>query len=501
MRAFDSYVLAAVVCVLSTSCSFQERDVDHNTGLSVEFVPDETNLVRNPLSGWVLYDDANDYVSVAADYWRAQDAAASRFGSIFYWRSRWSELEPEEGEYAWEQDENFKELIKGALDRGLKLAFHIYVDGQDNIYNGTPDFVREAGAEGYPVHRLWDPEGVDNNWTPYADDPVFQEKFSNFIRAFAEEFDEPSKVDFIDGFNLGWWGEGHHIRYKDSGNKAQVFQWITDLYGNNFKKVILVTNFGTEMGIDMEKRFAIEKHGYIIRRNSLGSTWFRDVEIETVMSLFPEVAFISEGCYWGGYSDEYQPWSEDPLYKDVFRSWPDYYRQVYDDAIRSRANTLDLREIKETQGWTKRALDLVKAFVSNGGYRLSPLKVTFPETIFSGERFTISHTWRNSGVGVCPNNNIRWNYKYKVAFAFMDVDSKEIRCIAVDHDAEPSVWMKGKDTHYDFTSAIDLPSGDYIMSLAIVDTSLDRLAPGLNLAVKDGCFHDGWLEISEVAVR
>ena len=45
-----------------------------------------------------------------------------------------------------EHDENFKALIQGALARGLKLAFRVYIDGQDNIHNGTPDFVREAGA-------------------------------------------------------------------------------------------------------------------------------------------------------------------------------------------------------------------------------------------------------------------------------------------------------------------------------------------------------------------
>ena len=102
---------------------------------------------------------------------------------------------------------SIKALIQGALDRGLKLAFRVYIDGQDNIHNGTPDFVREAGAKGYAVHKLWDPANENNNWTPYADDPVFQEKFGNFIRAFAKEFDNPEQVDFIDAYNLGWWGE------------------------------------------------------------------------------------------------------------------------------------------------------------------------------------------------------------------------------------------------------------------------------------------------------
>ena len=161
----------------------------------------------------------NDYVAQANTYWNQQGAAAEKYASIFYWRSRWSELEPEEGKYAWEHDENFKALIQGALDRGLKLAFRVYIDGQDNIHNGTPDFVREAGAKGYAVHKLWDPANENNNWTPYADDPVFQEKFGNFIRAFAKEFDNPKQVDFIDAYNLGWWGEGHHVQYLNNNNK------------------------------------------------------------------------------------------------------------------------------------------------------------------------------------------------------------------------------------------------------------------------------------------
>ena len=97
---------------------------------------------------------------------------ARRFSSIFYFRVRWSALEPQEGQYAWNHDENIKALLQGALDRGLKLAFCVYVDGQDNIENATPDFVREAGAQGYASHRLWDPEDVYNNWTPYADGGV-----------------------------------------------------------------------------------------------------------------------------------------------------------------------------------------------------------------------------------------------------------------------------------------------------------------------------------------
>lgn len=490
--------LSALLAISCTPSGAQDADTPP---AAVEFEPDMTSLVRNPMTGWALYDDANDYVADAAEYWDDQNVIAEKFGSIFYWRSRWSELEPEEGKYAWDCDENFKALIQGALDRGLKLAFRVYIDGQDNIYNGTPDFVRTAGAEGYPSHRLWDAEGVDNNWTPYADDPVFQEKFSNFIRAFAEEFDDPSRVDFIDAYNLGWWGEGHHVRYKDPANKNAVYKWITDLYSDNFRNVILVTNFGTEMGYDIEKMYAIDQKGFIIRRDSMGSTWFLDADVKTVLSTFPQTAFIAESCYWGGYSDSYQPWNTDPVYKDVYKGWRDFYEQAYEDAIRSRANVLDLREATESRGWTRKALDLVEAFMVNGGYRLTPVRLSFPEEFASGETVTISHTWRNSGVGVCPNNNIRWNYKYKVAFALIDKESGAVADIMRDDRAEPSAWLKGNDVTYDFSTSTDVPAGNYLLCTGIVDTSSDETVPALNLAVENGTFRDGWLVLKEIKIK
>ena len=89
-------------------------------------------------------------------------------------------MEPEEGKYAWIYDENYKKLIQGALDRGLKLCFRIYNNGQDNLRAGTPEYVRHAGAKGYTVKGL-----KGDLWTPYPDDSVFQEKLEKFVEAFA----------------------------------------------------------------------------------------------------------------------------------------------------------------------------------------------------------------------------------------------------------------------------------------------------------------------------
>ena len=500
MKVSDNMFLLIMLLIM-VSCSDVSVPNDTNDLAEAVFVPDLTSLVRNPMSGWTLYDDANDYVADSEKYWISQDMAARRFASIFYWRGRWSSLEPQEGIYAWDVDDNFKSLIQGALDRGLKLAFCIYVDGQDNIYNATPDFVREAGAQGYPSHRLWDLEGVDNNWSPYVDDPIFQAKFSNFIKAFAEKFDNPDIVDYVDAFNLGWWGEGHHIKYLNQANKTTVYKWITELYGENFSKIILVTNFGTEMGVEVERKLAVQDQGYIVRRNSLASTWFRDTEIKTLQTFFPETAFVAEGCYWGGNEDTYQPWCDDPLYKDVFTYWDDFYQQSYNDAIRGRANTLDLREVPETKGWTHRALNLVKDFVSKGGYRLTPVIVRWTDEVKLSSEVRIQHTWRNSGVGVCPNNNRRWNYKYKVAFALTDLATDAVAYKYVDDKVEPSVWLYGNDTEYESSFVPDVPPGTYNLKVCIADTSKEGNPPGLSMAVKSIDLCGGWLPIGKLTIK
>ncbi len=334
---------------------------------------------------------------------------------------------------------------------------------------------------------------------PYADDPVFQEKFGNFIRAFAKEFDNPEQVDFIDAYNLGWWGEGHHVQYLNNNNKFKVYQWITDLYAENFKNVLLVVNFGTEIGFEYEKRLAIDKHDFLTRRDGIGSYWFQDAEVNIINSLFPQKAFIAEGCYWGGNSDSYQPWNTDPLYADKFKSWSDFYAQAYKDAIRGHANTLDLREATETRGWITHAKDLVKDFISNGGYRLTPIQIEYPASVQMGNTLSIKHTWRNSGVGVCPNNNKRWNYKYKVSFALLDPESHEIKQRITDENAEPSAWIKGTDKTYKTGESLIVPAGQYILAVAITDDTQNQ-KPGLNLAVKNGKFINDWLQIGTIQI-
>lgn len=476
-----SYFILAVFVFLF-SCSNKKTE-------TYIFEADTTSLIRNPCMGWGVYDDANDEVQDADEYWREQDKYARKYASFFYVRWRWSDMEPQEGRYAWLYDENYKKLIQGAVDRGLKLCFRVYNHAQDNLRASTPDFVREAGAKGFLTN-----DGR-NHWTPYIDDSVFQAKLSNFVEAFAKEYDDPGLVDFVDGVNVGYWGECHGLELQDGSeqSKEAFFDWITNLYSSNFKKVILVLPFGSNFTFEREKRIAIDGRGYAMRRDGLGSMWFQDTEREITQMMYGKTLLVGESCWWGANPDAFK---NDTRYE--LNTWRDVYELTCDQALSYHFNTLDLRERFETRGWCEKAEDLVWEFIRRGGYRIYPSSITAPVTASVGDSIVIEHSWKNIATGYLPNNNIKWNYKYKVCFALVDESGNQLGSW-IDADAEPSSWLYNTESGYSFR--LKLPDdlvGVYRLMVAIVDTRTG-MSP-INLAVDQHCV-DGWLSIGDIHIK
>ena len=59
------------ICMNLTACSEKNSGGDNlqSGDEIISFEPDLNTLIRNPASGWTLYDDANDYVAQANTYW------------------------------------------------------------------------------------------------------------------------------------------------------------------------------------------------------------------------------------------------------------------------------------------------------------------------------------------------------------------------------------------------------------------------------------------------
>lgn len=489
--------------------------------VTVRFCPDTTEVIDNPLCGWVMYLGRNwdenfweeqGYDNMPADSGRIA-VKVSDYASVAYLRTSWSSMEPEEGKYFWKDPDNrLSRLVRSVLNRGMKIAFRIVVDGRDQGAN-TPEFVFDAGARYY----LQD-ESLPSQKTPFPQDPVFRKHYGEFIEAFADEFNDPDKTAFIDGYGLGKWGEGHNVVY-EPGNavsdstsyyKEDTMEWITGLYSRTFTKVPLFINYHRHIGAPVSEgrqvnpdsehllQIAID-NGYGLRADSFGMNnqdWgYNDWERSFVKEWAFRVPVIMEGGWIVGQHS----WWKDPA---GYRTPKDVRIGEFVTSREEKVNMMDFRAGKETASWFYDAFDYVKRFVAEGGYRLYPVEVTAPLKIRNGKPLTISHKWTNIGWGYCPNNIRQWDYKYRVAFALVDADGRVVATF-IDYSSDPSQWLKGNVSEYDFSfTPENVPRGKYTLAIGIVDTSKEDNPVGIRLSLpEDDLLEGGWAEIFPVVAR
>ncbi len=491
------FLLFANILIAQT-VSTEDSTIPGNYIVTIQ--PETQKLVRNPMSGWAIYGSAG----VASDFWTQLDkisvpilgttVKASDYASILYIRTGWADLEPQEGVYAWDNNAIVKMLIDGAKARGLKLAFRIVEDSRDKHRNFTPTYVRDAGAQGYVTQT-----GSVSVWSPYPDDPIFQAKYEKFIKAFAAKFDDPDVVDFVDGYGLGKWGESHSVLYLNAANRQSVFDWITNLYLNSFKKVPLAINYhrligtGSEWGSpDPDSKTLLNSafsKGYMLRHDAFGMTsYYQSYEKGIVTQWFPTRPVIMEG----GWCVNTMNYSIDPR---GYKTAADVRQGEYDDSKEAHVNVMDFRAGGEVQSWFSDGYSLVKSFIAEGSYRLYPDKLSLPKTVTNNTTIKIVHRWNNLGWGYCPNNLPQWNQKYKVAFALLNKMEDSVVSIYVDTNSDPSKWIKGTATNYEFSTLVkDVPVGTYTWAVAIVDVTKNN-AVGLKISAINNITSSGWLKL------
>lgn len=474
----------------------------------VVFQPDTTRILRNPLSGWVLYMgrnwDASTYSRLHYDQMPTSEGSyvnVADYASACYIRTSWAAMEPKEGEYFWNDPESrLSQLLRSMRQRGLQLAFRIVVDSYDQGQN-TPLYVRDCGAKGIYNKN-------NNSWSPYPDDPVFQKKYAKFIKAFAKEFDDDSKVAFVDAFGLGKWGESHGLRYANYSNKNKVFDWITSLYQNTFVHVPLLINYHRLVGdtiswaapnseSDSLLCSAINK-GYSLRHDAFGMTdyyqqWERDFakRFTFVRPIIFEGGWITGGQhrYWIDSCGKYR------------KGHPEDVRDgEMEAAEEAHVNMMDFRVGDETVSWFGKAFNLVKYFATHGGYRLYPQIVTYDKTIHVGNPIRISAKWKNIGWGYCPTNIPQWNQKYKLGYALCDSHNRVVKRW-VDIHSDLSTWLPNRAMNNKTVLRTDgMKTGRYSLLTAIVDVTKQN-NPAIEIAVDRNLFVNGWLKLGEITLK
>ncbi len=462
-----------------------------------------TGLIRNPGMGWVLYCDAfgqmtdstipdiNKCVNNPTLFWQAFDnSGATAKATTFYIRAPWSFYEPAAGQYSWNNtSSNFSVLVQGALDRGLRIAFRVYVDSQDSYQQATPEYVRVAGAKGY----------TNTFWTPYVNDQVFLNKLNTFIAAFGAKYNDPTKVDFIDAMGLGAWGEGHNMRVDSTqpGNINSSVMTIAQYYRDAFPSILLGGQQGGPLASAAESLAQSNKYD-ILRRDSIGmAQYFTQADKNYYVNrlLTFGIPLFSENG-WNYFAHDFTGYMN--RNGNPFSNIRDMLAYSLNDAKAARANTFDLRVPEDAIEWMKN-VDLVDDFIVNGGYRFVPVNFTAPTSIVSNEYITVQSNWKNTAIGKLPNDRTAWNYKYKVAYSLLNKSTKQPVFTSVTN-IDPSEWLKGNNYQYDTPISFgNVANGVYDLAYAIVDTSRGNV-PAINLAVTDPVTSTGWYLINQVSV-
>lgn len=475
--------------------------------VKVSFSADTARVLRNPLNGWVMYMGRN----WDADFWtqkgydtmptniEGQTVRVSDYANTCYVRTSWNSMEPEEGKYFWNDSESrLNKLFKSVLGRRMKLAFRIVVDARDQGQN-TPLYVRDAGAKGFYDH---------GNWSPYPDDSVFQAKYSKFIRAMAHAFNDADKVDFIDAYGLGKWGEAHGVKYADYHNKERVFQWITSLYASAFTQVPLIINYHRLVGDTISwaapnerSRALLESainKGYSLRHDAFGMTeYYGHWERNFASDFRYKRPIIMEGGWITGGHHRY--W-RDPSNRYHEHHSEDVRKGEYADASEAHVNMMDLRVGDETASWFGKSFDLVKRFIKEGGYRLYPSSATYNNKVERGGSISITVLWENMGWGYCPTNIPQWHQRYKVGYALADSDGILVKQWT-DEESDLSQWLKDKPYHGQMRLSIqDIPRGNYTLLTSLVDVSKGG-KPGIEIAVKEDRMMNGWVILGKLKIH
>ena len=528
-----SLALITSTLFIGTSCS--DKDDLDATGYSwnvagnkiVNIKPERSKFLRNPLQGWNIYTGIGS--GMMDNFWDIYDnfdssegkVKVSDYGTTLYIRGAWSDFNPEEGVYIWQDGVNtepakrFRMLVNGAKERNLKLAFTFVVDSRDKHYNFTPDYVREAGCKGYVTTT-----GSVQVWSPYPDDPIFQEKYAKFLQDFAAKYNDPDLTNYVSGFGLGKWGETHTLKYWAVDNKEkteketkyEVFEWITDLMAKTFTKVPIFINYhrcllssssfdGANLDDTADLIDRAVKKGFSLRHDAFGmKQYYKDWERRIATTYRYQCPFIMEGGWVKSSHGS-------SIKGDGYADYAEVRKGEFDEGKEANVNMMDFRfssspQTGETHSWFNSAFKLVKEFIADGGYRLYPDKISLPENASSNGKVVLTHRWSNLGWGYCPTNLPQWNQKYKVAFALLDKTTEKSVKVFVDPNPEISDWVQGTPHTYKTELTLsDVTPGQYEWAVGIVDTTKDN-AIGIIISARDEYqTEDGWVKLSDVTIK
>ena len=143
--------LLAFMLFIGTSCSDENEasvssynwEIEGNQIVNIN--PERYKLQRNPMQGWVIYSGIGD--GMMDNFWSLYDnfdssegkIKVSDYGNTLYIRGAWSDFNPEEGVYIWQDGVNTKPAQRFRMQRRLRCY-------QGNLYIITTFLLQQANS-------------------------------------------------------------------------------------------------------------------------------------------------------------------------------------------------------------------------------------------------------------------------------------------------------------------------------------------------------------------
>ena len=386
--------------------------------------------------------------------------------SVVYFRVLWSDVEPQEGVFRWDL---FDAMAQNWIKAGKQIAFRIICCNQTE--NATPDWVRAAGAKG--IWFKYRSPDAEPRWEPVYDDPVFLEKYTDFLKAFAARYDGDSSVAFVDVGSFGMYGEGHtgdtsKLSRAETERIARLHmelhrKWLPHTYlvisddvaGSNSKAADLpLLKFARSLGIGLrDDSLMCSKFG-----------WYHDHWGRLFAPTLPVV--LETGHYT--LCSARGNWRKDRILESVEKHQASYFT--------FHGFPEDFRESHAEE---------IAAVNRRIGYRLVPEKVSFPDEVKLGAPVEIAAEWVNRGVAPClPGGFVAWSLvdaAGNVCWSFTD-ESFDVRTLAPTLEAGPQPVWRVSYGRFGCKAAIP-PWNDQVLADLrqrgrVTETSFEMLSPG-----------------------
>lgn len=406
------------------------------------------SILINPYSGLVNYGmecSYGDYLRKIPEYIYPE--------AIVYLRPVWGDLEPQEGKLELKE---FESIRDNHLKGGAKQwAFRIVTAMPNKVFNhATPLWVRKAGAKGTALSG--------GGWEPQYGDPIYLEKFSNFIQKIAERYDGDPTLAFVDISGFGYfseWGDpaSKQEGWDKPGQSEKDTRALIDIFLKAFRKTPLAISTHI-IGLHGEDRYSVQyalDRGAWNRRDGVGSPFFHDGHKQLVDQYWEDRPVITEwyGIY-GNYND---------VTTGKNKNWSGWnFTDAVHQALDQHGIVAEMsRDLDKTDAVIKHSA--FEQLAREIGYRLVLSKALFNSTLKAGEKLILRQYWKNQGVG-------KLYVKYPLRVYLCDSQDRVIWS-EIDHQFDPTDWKRGNvyEVFSSFTLPNALPSGTFKLKVGLVN--------------------------------